>query len=812
VSFKKIRLVPVMLAFAAIAIVCFVQSMRFWRTSASGAERMELITYDWRVQHALDFSPPVATNLAFLAITDQTIQSIQKQAVNLGEKYGLYWPRHIYGRIVRELDTQGARGIAYDIMFPDERDDLAGLITNMVSTNATGIISTNLTRYPSDYFFADEMIKSGKVIIASTPGLIAHDIFRTSARSLGDISARQDDDGVLRRARPWQWFRLWDSNIEEMVGDKLQMSLSNAEVEEHSITFRNTEESYTLPVTNGVYDLLKLTREVLPEYTNTVQESYRWGAAFQDFRIWHMGIEMAALELGLDLDNAKIGEREILLTGTNGINRTIPLDHRGYLIIDWAVPFHDERLLKDSLEYQILNDTDRETGFPIPESENIKFRDRLVFIGSAATGNELTDMGPTPLGFNQFLVSKHWNIASMLIVDRFIKRSEMGTEFAIIVVLGIFAGLMTFFSRPPWSTLAMFVAGALYAWWCVDQYVSHRMWLPLVTPVAGGLFGTHFAVMLYQLVFENQERKRITGVFSKLVSPNVVDTLLQQDEMHLGGSRREITVFFSDVRGFTTMTDEMQKYADDYVAEHKLVGEEAEHFRDKIAAETLDTVNMYLARIADQIKKHDGTLDKYIGDCVMAFWGAPTPNEKHAVACVRSTIDAQLAMHELNLDRKEENVQIELENERRVARGEPPMLLKRLLVMGSGVNSGMAIVGLMGSEDHIFNFTVFGRAVNLASRLESVSGRSRIIIGEGTFRDLEKHDPELAKTCEEQDPVQVKGIKDDVRNWEVPWRIYLPENTPAQPNTLPLPEGVKELRDDPNPDSQFIKPEDFNKS
>ena len=58
----------------------------------------------------------------------------------------------------------------------------------------------------------------------------------------------------------------------------------------------------------------------------------------------------------------------------------------------------------------------------------------------------------------------------------------------------------------------------------------------------------------------------------------------------------------------------------------------------------------------------------------------------------------------------------------------------------------------------------------------------------------------------------MKGIKDDVRNWEVPWRIYLPENTPAQPNTLPLPEGVKELRDDPNPDSQFIKPEDFNKS
>jgi class 3 adenylate cyclase/CHASE2 domain-containing sensor protein len=814
VSFKKIRLVPVLLAFAAIAIVCFVQSMRFWRAGATGAERLELVTFDWRAQRALEFNPPVATNLAFLAITDRTIKSIKKgnEELGLDGGYGLYWPRHLYGRVVRELSQQGARGVGFDIIFSERRDDLGGIPKYTVVTNAELNVVTNFSMQPSDDFFIDKMRDFRNVAIACTPGLVPFDDFLTAA-NVGHISSSPDSDGVVRRTKPFQTFRLWDSDIEEMLRDKCLIDLhQHTEAHEDHILFQNSEISYRMSLTNGRFDLLQLTKDHLPEYVDAVPEEGRWRIPFQEFRMWHMGIVMAAMEIGLDLEHAKIGPREIFIPGTNGVDRTIPLDYNGNLIIDWAVPLAHKQLLIDMFEWLILNDTEREYGNAIPEEEKFKFRDKLVFIGSSATGNELTDRGSTPLGFDEFLVSKHWNVANMFIVDRFVKRSEMTTELAIIIVLGILAGLITFFSRPPWSTLGMFVAGALYGWWCVDQYVSHRMWLPLVTPVAGGLFGTHFAVVVYQLVFENQERQRIKGVFSKLVSPNVVNTLLQQDEVHLGGSRREITVFFSDVRGFTTMTDEMQKYADDYVAEHKLVGEEAEQFRDKVAAETLDTVNMYLARIADQIKKHDGTLDKYIGDCVMAFWGAPTPNEKHAVACVRSTIDAQLAMHELNLVRKEENVQIELENERRVARGEPPTPLKRLLVMGSGVNSGMAIVGLMGSEDHIFNFTVFGREVNLASRLEHVSGRSRIIIGEGTFRDLEKHEPELANTCEEQDPVQVKGIKGDVRNWEVPWRIYLPENTPAKPNTVPLPEGVKELTEDPYPDSQFIKPEDFNKS
>jgi adenylate cyclase len=200
-------------------------------------------------------------------------------------------------------------------------------------------------------------------------------------------------------------------------------------------------------------------------------------------------------------------------------------------------------------------------------------------------------------------------------------------------------------------------------------------------------------------------------------------------------------------------------------------------------------VNVYLATIADQIKKRDGTLDKYIGDCVMAFWGAPLPNERHAVDCVKTAMDAQRAMYSLNLRRAEQNKQREAENPARIAAGQPPLEMLPLLSLGTGINSGIAIVGLMGSSEHIISYTVFGREVNLASRLEGVSGRGRIIIGESTYLDLKKYEPQLAAIAVELAPVQVKGIKQAVKIYEVPWKPASIPN-PAAPEA-PKPEPAK---------------------
>ena len=202
----------------------------------------------------------------------------------------------------------------------------------------------------------------------------------------------------------------------------------------------------------------------------------------------------------------------------------------------------------------------------------------------------------------------------------------------------------------------------------------------------------------------------------------------------------------------------------------------------------MNTVNLYLACVADHVKQHAGTLDKYIGDCVMAFWGAPTANPKHALACVQAAIDAQRAIHRLNQQRLEENRQLEVKNHARVAAGLPPLPLHATLKLGTGINSGLVTVGLMGSDAHILNYTVFGREVNLASRLEGISGHGRIVISEATYKDLLRDDPALAATCIELEPVKLKGFKEAVKTYAVPWLPPAPAPAATAANAVATPE------------------------
>ena len=305
-------------------------------------------------------------------------------------------------------------------------------------------------------------------------------------------------------------------------------------------------------------------------------------------------------------------------------------------------------------------------------------------------------------------------------------------------------------------------------------------------PLAG-LFLTNLALVTYRVGFEQKERRHIKSVFDKIVSPNIVEELLEAGDLALGGARRKITVCFADVRGFTEMTDQHHAKAEDFARQQNLTGAVADNYFDEQAGEVLRTVNLYLGRIADTVKQHEGTLDKYIGDCVMAFWGAPTPNERHALSAVRAAIDAQRAVYALNQERFQENKRREQENLARTGRGELPLGMLHLLAIGTGINTGMMTVGLMGSDKHIVNYTVFGREVNLAQRLESYSGRSRVIIGEATYLDLKRDDAALAATCVELAPEIFRGFRAAVKIYEVPWKQDQPE--PAAVKAVPAAAG-----------------------
>lgn len=203
------------------------------------------------------------------------------------------------------------------------------------------------------------------------------------------------------------------------------------------------------------------------------------------------------------------------------------------------------------------------------------------------------------------------------------------------------AALMTWKLRGWVLPLAILVVAVGWVGLAAWVYVKQCLWLPLAHPLIAGLLLPYLGMVTTRAFVEQREQQRVRGVFAKMVSPDIVDEVLRVRNLQLVGARRRVTVFFADVRGFTEMTDRTQAAAEQHVKESGLGEAAAEQYYEQQASGVLATVNLYLATIADIVKFHRGTLDKYIGDCVMAFWGAPTANPRHAVIAVIAALDAQ---------------------------------------------------------------------------------------------------------------------------------------------------------------------------
>ncbi len=329
--------------------------------------------------------------------------------------------------------------------------------------------------------------------------------------------------------------------------------------------------------------------------------------------------------------------------------------------------------------------------------------------------------------------------------------------------------------RMLWASSVLTLSLGAYFLLALGLFASARYWLPIAVPTTTLLL-THLSLVTYRGVVEQRERFRVKEVFSKVVAPDVVNELLNSEAVGFGGSRRRVSIFFADIRGFTKVTDEGQAAAERYASEQGLSHQEAEAYLDAQARDILHTVNLYLGAVADTIKQHHGTFDKYIGDCVMAFWGAPTPNEHHAADCVRAAIQAQQAIFKLNQKRQTENLERARKNQDPARAGLPPLRPLTILDLGTGINTGTVTVGLMGSDQHVLNYTVFGREVNLASRLEGTSGSGRIVISQSTFNELAVNAPELVQACQAIPPVQVKGFREPISIYEVDWKNHTPTN------------------------------------
>ncbi len=346
------------------------------------------------------------------------------------------------------------------------------------------------------------------------------------------------------------------------------------------------------------------------------------------------------------------------------------------------------------------------------------FKDKIVLVGASATG--IGDLRATPFGGIDFPGTEiHANVIDNILNQQFIVQRGMQAlvDVGFIFLFGIPLGIWLAVVQPRWMILGLaFVfpfAGIVY--WAF----LHGWWLNFIVPAVFVLIPNVSLVGLYRVLIEEQEKRKVRSAFQQYAPPEVIRRLLRDPE-RVKPRKTEVSVLFSDIRGFTTISETLDAQA--------LAG----------------LLNGYLTEMTRIIFRYQGTLDKYIGDAVMAIWGAPFDEPDHAQRCCLGAVSMLARLAELQLQWR--------------AQGSP------VLEIGIGINTGIASVGNMGSSLR-YGYTAMGDAVNLAARLEGLNKEygTQILISEFTRRVL-RNDQFIFR---EIDFIRVKGKLQPVTIYEI---------------------------------------------
>lgn len=370
-------------------------------------------------------------------------------------------------------------------------------------------------------------------------------------------------------------------------------------------------------------------------------------------------------------------------------DRVIPLVGNRNMLINYRVPalVNGQRPFKTYEARHLIVSEDLLLSGEKPLVDPSEFKDKIVFIGTSAAA--LSDVFQTPFGKATMPgIQVHASMADSVLSNRFLRRatpaSQLGFTLAAAVGVGVATALL------PFAAAAFAALAAIGAWtWAALALFRGGLWIDLVQPVAAIALAV-FGGTAYRYFVEDREKRKVRQLFGRYVAKDVCEQLIENPALaELGGKRREMTVLFSDIRGFTTVTEKGDPEA--------LVAQ----------------LNEYFSRMVDVLFRHHGTLDKFVGDMVMALFGAPLDDEAHADHAVAAACEM---VHELG----------EL-NRKWAAQG------RVQLDIGVGINSGEMIAGNIGSSS-IMSYTVIGDNVNLGARLESLNKEygTRIIISDAT--------------------------------------------------------------------------------
>jgi adenylate cyclase len=649
------------------AVIVLAVDLLFTRFSAGlhPLEAVELRTYDWRLSHTA--RPDTARqDIALVEIDEYSLRNLQPNAGRWP------WPRAVHSMLIDYLARAPAKMIAYDVNFA-EADTRRGFDFGDGTWSGA----------ESDKALADSIKAAGNVLLLADA---TFDGEANDAPPFPDLGYRLESTEVLERRAIFLPFPAL-AGAAAGFGHNLVVLDPDGPIR-HSVPF------------------VRIGSRAVPNL----------GAAAA-MRV--AGISPAAVTLADG--QFSIGDRRL----PTSLRRVPTFD--GLTTYRWSlIDFRGPALLDDlktrtyptysffDLEYseeQLLAKT-------IPKIDPSVFKDKIVFVGTTASG--LSDVFETPFAHGKMPgIQIHAAVADDILSNRFIRPASEWVRAVSVVAGALVVGLAAALLPAWWATLAAFAVMAVMAWWATFLF-TNGVWFNLTQPVLASWFALLGGVG-YQYFFEDREKRRVKQLFGRYVSKDVYAVLMANPGLaRLGGQRREMSVLFSDIRGFTTVTERGQP--------DEIVG----------------MLNEYFSSMVNLVFKHGGTLDKFVGDMVMALYGAPLDDPDHADHAVQTALAMIAELGRLNARWKEEGTFSGLD-------------------IGIGINTGPMIAGNIGSEA-IMSYTVIGDAVNLGSRLESLNKEfgTRIIISDATRQRLKGE-----YECRPLGDVVVKGKTHPVAIFEV---------------------------------------------
>jgi len=594
------------------------------------------------------------------------------------------WPRTVMAKLVDQLKAYGAKAVGFDIIFsePDENSNLKTI--------------SELSKDVQKMKVPDKRIRvllENRRRTADTDAALARSVGRAKNVTLG------------------YFFYISSKEVAYLTEKEIAAGAALIASSEYPVTIssKTTDKDAFIKAYSAQANLKPLSEAAENcGYFNATPDSdgvIRWAPLVIRFRDnLYSSLPISMLRqykdwptLTLKLDES--GVESFVLD-----KYPIPTDKAGSLLINFLGP------PKTFPHYSITDVIHKRLSPDL-------FKNKMVIVGATATG--IYDMRVTPFSATYPGVEIHATVIDNILHKNFLVVGTKFVDVCTIILLGLLVGITVPRTKAAQGILLILILLGLFTLMNVCIFAYLNIWRNLIYPTLT-MMTIYLGITVYRYMTEEKEKKKIRGAFQYYLTSSVINEMLKDpSKLKLGGDKKNLTALFSDIRGFTSFSETMTP-------------EQLVHL-----------LNEYLTAMTDMVFKYDGLLDKYMGDAIMAVYGAPLDQPDHPLRACRTALDMMKELKKLQKKWAEE--------------GQP------VLDIGIGISSGDMVVGNMGSQMR-FDYTVMGDSVNLGSRLESINKEygTNIIISEYTYEAVKD-----VLLCRELDSVRVKGKQLPVKIYEL---------------------------------------------